>query len=46
MAWGGIQPRLALGSVEFLSVFVFLAIILAPDMLASQSRALKTWMTA
>jgi len=46
MAWGGAHPRLAFVGAEFLPIFGFTAIILAPDMLASQSMALKTWTTA
>jgi len=46
MACGGIHPKLAFAGVEFLPIFGFAVIISAPDMLASQSIALKTWMTA
>jgi len=35
MVWGGMHPRLAFAGVEFLPIFVFSAIILAPDTLAS-----------
>jgi len=46
MAWGAIHPRLAFPGVEFLPIFVFSAVILDPDILATQSMALKTWITA
>jgi len=46
MAWDGIHLRLALAGMEFLPIFGFTVIILALDMLASQSMALKIWMTA
>jgi len=39
---GGIPPRLAFVGAKFWPFFGFWAIILDPDMLASQSRALKT----
>jgi len=46
MAWDGIYSRLAFVGVEFLPIFGVWAIILTPDMLASQSRTLKTRMIA
>jgi len=39
-------PQVAFVVVEFLPIFVFGVIILAPDMLANQSKALKPWMIA
>jgi len=39
-----IQPRFPFVRVEILTTFGFCGIILAPDMLESQSRALKTRM--
>jgi len=45
-AWCGIFPRLAFVGLEFLPIIGFWAIILVPDMLTSQSRALKTRMIA
>jgi len=41
MAIGIIYPGSAFVAVEFLPIFSFGAIILAPDMLESQSKALK-----
>jgi len=35
MVWDGMHPRLAFAGVEFLPIFVFSAIILAPDTSAS-----------
>jgi len=46
MATGVIYPGFAFVGVAFPTIFGFLAIILAPDMLESQSRALKTRMIA
>ena len=42
---GVIHPMLAFVGVEFLPIFVFWPIILAPDMLESHSRTLKTRIT-
>ena len=39
-----IQPKFPFVGVEILSTFWFLCIILGPDMLDRQSRALKTQM--
>ena len=41
---GVMQPRLAFVGEEIRTNFVFSAIIFAPDVLESQSRALKTRM--
>jgi len=43
---GVIHPRLEFVGVEILTTFCFFSIILVPDMLESQSRALKTRMIA
>jgi len=46
MAMGIIYPESAFVGVEYLLIFVFWTMIFAPDMLESQSRALKTRMIA
>jgi len=44
MAFSQICPGLPFVGLEIYPTFLFSAIILAPDMLATQSKALNTWM--
>jgi len=42
VAWGEMHPRVAFEGAKFLSIFGLWAIVLCPDMLGSESMALKT----